>query len=136
MANEDTPKRGRGRPRKESKASLGKLTQIHGKDEEGKKYKAVTMAQIWGDAGVGGKYKTLDNDEYKSYLSSLNRADLYKHATKIGLVPIDNTNLLKRRLIAEHKRHASQYRHPLEDANQLSPEELAKMEEKVKQILG
>jgi len=136
MANENTSKRGRGRPRKEAKASLSKMTQIHGRDEEGKKYKAVTMAQIWGDGGTGGKYKTLDEGEYKDYLSGLNRADLYKHATKIGLVPIDNTNLLKRRLIAEHKRHPSQYKHPLDDANQLSPEELAKMEERVKQILG
>lgn len=133
----NTSTRGRGRPRKEvAGTKLSKLNQTHGKDESNKRFKPMTMEQIWGGDGTGRKYNTLDPEKYREYVGSLNRADLQKHATRVGLVPIDNTTLLKKRLYAEHKRHASLYKYP-EDLNPpKSQEELAAMEEKVKQILG
>lgn len=93
------------------------------------------MEQVWGGDGTGAKYNTLDNEVYAQYLTTLNRADLYKHATRIGLVPIDNTGLLKKRLIAEHRRHSALYKYP-HDLKQQSTEEKAAMEKRVKEIMG
>ena len=100
--------------RKESMAKtaaakkVSKLSQAHGKKET---YEASTLEQIWGDDGTS-KYKTLDENEYLENLNDLSRVDLQAHAVKIGLIPIDNAEQLKKRLLTEFKKHVSQYKLP------------------------
>lgn len=90
-------------PRK--KSTLDNLNQTHGKVENRK----VTLDQIWGDDGKR-KYGTLDPVEYDEYLKNLTKSDLQAHATKIGLVPIDDRETLKKRLKQEFVKYTSQYR--------------------------
>ena len=89
-------------PRKKSK--LDNLNQTHGKVEN----KKVTLDQVWGDDGMR-KYGTLDPVEYDEYLKELSKTDLQSHASRIGLVPIDDRETLKRRLKQEFIKYVSQY---------------------------
>ncbi len=88
---------------------INELEQVHGKDEA--KYRPTTLDQVWGDEGLG-KYKTMEVDKYENYLSGLTKTDLQKHAAEIGVVPIDNRDMLKRRLRGEFKKHVASYRMP------------------------
>ena len=93
---------------KKSKNKLSELSQTHGKTEE-KEY--LTLEQVWGDDGLS-KYKTLDENEYLEFLNQLNKTDLQAHASKIGLIPIDNRDSLTKRLIKEFKKHVALYKAP------------------------
>ena len=90
------------------KVKLSELSQTHGKLE---KYEYKTLDQILGDDGTS-KYKTLDINEYTNYLNELNKSDLQSHATRIGLIPVDNRDILTKRLIKEFTKYASMYRVP------------------------
>jgi hypothetical protein len=83
------------------------LSQTHGKVES-EETVPTTLDQIWGDTGLS-KYKTMDLDKYQEQLSEYNKTDLQAHATKIGLIPVDSTVELKKRLVREFKKHASKY---------------------------
>ena len=89
-------------------ANLKDLSQAHGKEEE---VQPTSLDQIWGDTGVG-KYKTLNRDEYETQLSDMNKSDLQTHATKVGLVPVDDAGLLRKRLLREFSKHISAYKVP------------------------
>jgi len=78
-------------------------SQTHGKIET-----PNSLDQIWGDTGIS-KYGTLDLEDYRKYLDDLNKSDLQSHASKIGLMPIDNLSLLKERLQREFIKHVSAY---------------------------
>jgi hypothetical protein len=90
------------------KTKLENLSQTHGKIEE-KEYK--TLDQIWGDTG-SSKYFTSNEKEYINFLGEMNKSDLQSHANKIGLVPIDNREMLTKRLIAEFRKFTSLYKIP------------------------
>jgi len=93
------------------KNNLKDLSQSHGKEE---KFVPSTLDQIWGDEGLS-KYGTLDEKEYEEQIENMMRTDLWGHASKLGLVPIDNLNLLRRTLMTEFRRYAVAYRKPPED---------------------
>ena len=105
-----------------TKSKVSQLSQTHGKTE---KFKPTTLDQIWGDTGMN-KYKTLDEEEYKERLKDMAKVDLQTHAAEIGLIPIDNTTQLKKRLLAEFKKYASSFKVPEvksnNDKNRLSKE--------------
>ena len=92
----------------QKKPSLDELSQSHGKEEG---TQPTSLDQVWGDTGVS-KFGTLDEEEYESSLSSMNKSDLQTHATKVGLVPIDDANMLRKRLLREFNRHISSFRTP------------------------
>ena len=92
----------------QKKPSLEELRQSHGKEEG---TQPTSLDQVWGDTGVS-KFGTLDEEEYESSLSSMNKSDLQTHATKVGLVPIDDVNMLRKRLLREFNRHISSFRTP------------------------
>ena len=83
------------------------LSQAHGKLES-ENAQPTTLDQIWGDTGLS-KYKTLDLDKYQEQLNEFNKTDLQAHATKMGLIPVDSTVELKKRLVREFKKHVSKY---------------------------
>ncbi len=85
------------------------LKQIDGKFDPITKKEPRTLDEIWGDTGIY-KYQTFDEADYTTQLNSLNKTDLQAHAVKIGLIPIDNRNILTQRLLREFKKHVASYR--------------------------
>lgn len=88
--------------------NIKELSQTHGKLEE-KEYR--TLDQVWGDTGTS-KYRTLDEEEYVISLKQMNKSDLQAHASKFGLIPIDDREMLIKRLTKEFKKYASMYNMP------------------------
>jgi hypothetical protein len=91
-----------------SQKKIENLSQAHGKEE---KFEPTTLDQVWGDDGWS-KYRTLNEDEYLLSLKQLNLTDLQTHATKIGLIPINNRKVLSERLVKEFRLHVSSYKKP------------------------
>lgn len=98
------------------------LTQTHGKLEE---YEHKTLDQILGDDG-SSKYKTLNLDKYTAYLNDLNKSDLQSHATTVGLLPIDNRELLCKRLIKEFRKYTSSYKLPKLERSEINLDKQAR----------
>jgi|TARA_B110000263_G_scaffold164093_1_gene142903 hypothetical protein len=97
------------------KNNLKNMSQTHAMEEP--KYAASTLDQIWGDTGLT-KYQTLDSKEYKQTINNYNKSDLQTHASKVGLLPLDNVTMLKERLMSEFNRHVASYRKPVDNVNQ------------------
>mgnify|MGYP000886499550 CR=1 FL=1 len=114
------------KPAKNTK-KMQDMTQAHGKVEE---YEPSTLEQIWGSDGMD-TYNTLDKEEYENQLNGMAKVDMQAHATKVGLIPIDNMDILKQRLIKQFKSHVATYRRPKQTKS--SDPRLSK---EVKNILG
>ena len=116
---------------KTKKTSLKSIKQAHGK-QENVKFEPRTLDQVWGDTGLG-KYNTFDVDVYKDKLDNMAKTDLQAHATKIGLVPIDNRSTLTQRLVREFRKHVNSFKpHELSASKMEDP---TKIPENVKKIL-
>ena len=87
---------------------LDKLSQTHGKEET---FEPTTLDQIWGDDGTA-KYSTMDDSDYEGQLNDMDKADIQTHASQVGVIPVDNTELLKQKLMKEFHKHVNQYRRP------------------------
>lgn len=87
------------------KSKINSLHQAHGKVEK----RPLTLDQVWGDSGTS-KYGTLDKEVYEKYLEDLNKSDLQTHASKMGLVPIDDRKTLIGRLKKEFQKHVTMYK--------------------------
>jgi|7_EtaG_2_1085326.scaffolds.fasta_scaffold00888_17 hypothetical protein len=70
-----------------------------------------SLDQVWGDDGTS-KYKTLNLDVYERVLSNMSKSDLKAEAVRTGLLPIDNMDQLRIRLIREFRAHVSSYKRP------------------------
>lgn len=92
------------------KKKLEELSQSHGMEQN---FVPSTLDQIWGDEGLS-KYGTMDEDVYSDKINEMNKTDLWSHASKLGLVPIDNTSLLKKTLMSEFRKHVNGYKRPPE----------------------
>jgi hypothetical protein len=117
MNEKEETKRGPGRPKgsknKKRATSLANLSQAHGKDlEKEKKIRPTSLAQIWGDDG-SNKYGTADAALYTEQISAMGRADLFRHASKLGMVPIDNLTLLRSRMEKEFRKHIMKFNAPV-----------------------
>jgi hypothetical protein len=101
-------------PRKQTKAQakpkVKEMIQTHGMQEK-ESYEKTTLDQVWGDIG-SNKYGTLDTEDYSDRLTSMNRSDLHAHAVTVGILPIDNRELLVSRLKREFRKHVLGYRKP------------------------
>jgi|TARA_Y100000310_G_C20458510_1_gene704205 hypothetical protein len=109
-----------------TKKKLSNMDQTHGKVDT---FEPSTLEQIWGDDGLG-KYSTLSESSYIEQLNGMAKVDMQAHATKVGLIPTDNVELMKTRLIKEFKKHVSIYRRPSH-----APKNI-KVDKEVKDILG
>lgn len=92
----------------QKKSKTKKIHQAHGKEEN---FQPTTLEQIWGDTGMG-KYKTLNESEYSNSLKDMNKSDLQAHAAKVGVIPVDNREMLTKRLLKEFKTHVASFRKP------------------------
>ena len=90
------------------KKKINDLKQIDGKAEPSK---PMTLDQLWGESQLT-KYSHTDVEEYKNYIRGLNRTDIHNHALAVGIIPVDNMELLFGRLEREFIRHASSFQAP------------------------
>ena len=119
-------------PKKASKASektnLDEMSQTHGKVDNPDEFQPTSLEQIWGSDG-SSKYGTLSQDEYEKSLTEMTKSELHLHATKVGLIPVDDRAILAKRCVREFVRHISQFSAPIGTKDDIEPSE------KVKRIL-
>ena len=106
MAKKTTKKTVKGK-------KLNNLAQTHGKEE---KFPPTSLEQIWGDDGMS-KYSTFDPLTYEDALDEYSKVHLQSHATRVGVVPVDNVTLLRQRLMKEFHKHVNAYRMPSQPTN-------------------
>lgn len=109
------------------KSSLKNMSQTHGKTKE---FEPTTLDQIWGDDGTG-MYGTLDVASYENRLDDMNMSDMQTHASRVGIIPIDNRSMLRERLVREFRKHVSGYKKPTS-----APEENPKISKEIEKILS
>ena len=112
-------------PRKKSsktkKVTLKDMSETDGMAiEESPKTEPSTLSQVWGDDGTS-LYKTMDIDVYEQVLDNMSKSDLKNEATRVGLLPIDNMQQLRARLVREFKVHVSSYKRPESKGNPQNP---------------
>lgn len=80
---------------------LSKLKQIDGQNHR------VTLTSLDSILGADNhsKYKTSDSQDYTKYLEELDKVDLMREATNVGLMPIDDRRILKERLLKEFNKY-------------------------------
>ena len=123
-----TPRKRASAKKASSRKGVKDLSQAHGKNEGNQ---PITLDQIWGDDG-SSKYKTIKEEEYAENLAEMSRTDLHAHASRVGLIPIENSDQLKKRLMVEFRKHVAQYKMPVINAqksNNLSKEAMKILEE-------
>ena len=99
------------------KKSVKNLSQTHGKEE---KFEPTTLDQIWGDDG-SNVYGTMEEINYEGTLDDMNLSDLQAHASRVGIIPIDNRQTLRERLLREFRKHVSAYKKPVHAVEPPSP---------------
>lgn len=84
--------------------------ETHGKDEAlaAKKNSPSTLDQIWGEDGTS-KFGTLDLNKYEGRLDGMTKSEVQAEAQKHGLVPIEDTQRLRKSLIQQFKQHSATY---------------------------
>ena len=97
--------------RAKKKRSTKSLSQTNGKEE--KETRPTTLDQVWGDTGIS-KYGTMDESSYAEEISSMSKSDLQAHASTVGIIPIDNREMLSQRLMREFKKYVASYNTPIE----------------------
>jgi len=93
-----------------TKAKTKEIIQTHAMEEK-EKFEKTTLDQIWGDEGLS-KYNTVKEEEYLEQIKFMNRSDLHSHAISIGILPVDNRDILVARLTREFKKHILSYQKP------------------------
>ena len=114
---------------KATKPKREKMIQTHAMEEK-ESFEKTTLDQVWGDEGYS-KYGTLDEEEYTSSIRGLNKTDLHAHAVKVGILPVDNRQLLTSRLTREFKKYVLGFRKPKSE-----PKRKTKVSDDIKSILA
>ncbi len=96
-------------PKRKAKAKK-KMVQTHAMEEK-EPFQKTTMDQVWGSTG-SSKYGTLEESVYLNKIRNMNRSDLHSHAVTVGILPIDNRDMLTTRLTREFKKHVLSFQKP------------------------
>jgi len=108
-----------------TKIKLDEVEQVDGKVQEEESFTPSTLDQVFGDDGTS-KYKTLNDEVYKNVLDNMSKADLKNEAIRVGLLPIDNMQQLRIRLLREFRAHASSYKKPRVQLEPTDPSDKAR----------
>ncbi len=101
-----------------AKPKKEEMQQTHAKEE---KFQPTTLDQIWGDTGLT-KYGHLDVEKYEKSLNEMTKADIQAEAHRIGIIPIDNREMLHKRLITEFNKYCTAFVKPSTSKNQTKPD--------------
>ncbi len=113
------------------KSTMKELTQTDGMAKEEGQVAHTSLDQVWGDDGVS-TYKTMDENVYSDSIDGMAKADLKTEAVRVGLLPIDNTDQLRIRLMRQFRAHVSEFNRPL-----IQPQENPlEMSEEARKILS
>lgn len=94
-------------PKKDNKDAK-KMMQTHAKEE---RFEPTTLDQIWGDTG-NTRYGTMKEEDYLYKLQEMNKSDLQTHANTMGIVPVDDREILTKKLLQEFKKYVSGFKKP------------------------
>lgn len=121
---------GRKKKATASNKKLENLSQTHGKVDNPI---PTTLDQIWGDDGTS-KYGTLDEGKYVSDLNGMTKSDIYLHASKLGIVPVDDRTRLEKTLLNYFRKHVAKFKMPnqSEEAPQNVPKNIREILEEGK----
>ena len=89
------------------------MMQTHAKEEQ---FEPTTLDQIWGDDG-NTKYGTTDEATYLNKLQDMDKSDLQSHAGFVGIVPVDDREILTKKLIQAFKKYVSGFQKPVTPIN-------------------
>jgi hypothetical protein len=96
-------------PKKKAKAKK-EMVQTHAMEEK-EPFQKTTLDQVWGDTG-SSRYGTLEESAYLGRIKTMNRSDLHSHAVSVGILPVDNRELLTSRLTREFRKHILSFQKP------------------------
>jgi hypothetical protein len=54
----------------------------------------------------------MDANDYEKSIREMAKVDLQSHASRVGVIPVDNREILATRLVREFKKHVTLYRYP------------------------
>jgi hypothetical protein len=77
-----------------------KITEITGKEET---FVPTRLEQVWGGFNELALYGTKNEFEYTKLIENMSRQELEVHASKVGVVPNENTEHLLNLLIKEFR---------------------------------
>jgi len=123
MTSRKKPKKSTAKASKPTK--IDELNQTHGKVDKPEEFQPTSLEQIWGSDG-SSKYGTLDQSEYEKTLGGMAKSELHVHATKVGLIPVDDRGILTKRCIREFARHVGQFSTPIENKDDIEPSDTVK----------
>jgi regulatory protein YycH of two-component signal transduction system YycFG len=121
----------KSKAKKKTSKPSEKLMQTHAMEEK-QGFEKTTLDQIWGDTG-NSKYGTLKEAEYSSQIKAMNKSDLHSHAIKLGILPVENRDLLTKRLVREFKKHVLSFKKPRSASANKKP---SKVSDSAKSILA
>lgn len=121
---------GRRKKTTEAAKSLKGLSQTHGKAED---IQPTTLDQIWGDDGTS-KYGTLDEPTYLEKLNGMTKSDIYLHASKMGIVPVDDRSRLEKTLLTDFRKYVAKFKMPsqIDEVNEKLPKKIREILEEGK----
>jgi hypothetical protein len=92
---------------------MNKIKQINGKKAKTKEIggKKLYLSQIFGDKGQS-RFGTVEQGEYEKQINGMNKSDLITHASKVGIIPKNDTERLRKELLKEFKKHIVNYNLP------------------------
>jgi hypothetical protein len=85
-----------------SKKKLSALAQVDGKVAGGGEFKG--LSSLIASEASSHPYHCSTEEEYVTFIDSLNSTDLHRHAERVGLVPTVERRVLKDRLTREFRR--------------------------------
>jgi hypothetical protein len=77
-----------------------KLTEVTGKEET---FVPTRLEQVWGGFNELALYGTKNEFEYKKLIDNMSRQELEAHASKVGIVPNEDTDKLLKLLVKEFR---------------------------------
>jgi len=102
------PKKSKASVKSSKPRKIEEMSQAHGKEEG---FEPNSLDQVWGDTGET-RYGHLDESKYIEDLNNMTKSDLFSHASKVGIIPIDNRDQLEKRLVKEFNKHILNYKKP------------------------
>ena len=94
-------------PRKKTKPTTLPTNQIDGKDHALER-QPTTIDEVLGVARYS-PYTTFYEDEYLAGLTQLVKIDLQRECIRVGLLPHDNEELMKQRLVKEFRKYIANF---------------------------
>ncbi len=113
------------------KTEAKEMIQTHAMEEK-EEFEKTTLDQVWGDEGLS-RYNTMEEEVYLDQIKFMNRSDLHSHAISIGILPIDNRDILVARLTREFRKHILSYQKP---KKKTPAKRKAKLSSKARRVLS